>query len=770
MPQQRPATRPESPRVLVESWRPTVHALASAKTSLDVRVGLEDGGTAYHFDKRRVKPPSHSWGHNDGAQLFAFRHTKGSKIGEAFPTFAFPKSGGSEDNDEDDDEASLYHLYHHSRATAEIYDSGDWPAHPDVPAWCADEAFVAELARMEPAPAPPIDSNRLSLVATMCPQIPSELPHLVASSPGSKGLPFGELPKPSMVLFVRPKPPASAAETAAALYAERVKSEAAAKAAGLWRLEDSIFKLRVRETDSRAFFNDTSTHGKMLEHDWRLMTKCAHFKAFLCEVAERAPAMSTVSVHERRPQQILQTHAECREGLQLVFRLLCQTLEFYGASEIEQEDSFVLGKRAFAQFCADAKLAGPEHAHMVFTAVASSNATTVVSSSSSKGDASPNSTLNTLNRRGLLEAVVRVMHFKGLLRWNHHRQEEDEEDAAKLTTYDARTGHHVHIAAPPRPRPAPAPPRDDSVSPSQSQAHTPSLVSAFQRLVSEHLALLPAAAIVDSDEWRCSTLYKASVDAELRPYKKVLYSLYMVLAELHPQLGRARHFSVEAWRAFAKDAGLLSAIPAKARLEANRAFVLARMRFVDESTRRFKSLSWVSFLEALCRLVAIFPAPSLNSMAQLRARELTEFYEKVESYESQADELKWLLTPDYYEVKRLLTPDPGQSLPQKLKFLLPYVLQNLAVTHAGIIERDNVAVDLDAFLTPHQRQRWYHRTVHGLKHEHNITSRANVEHFLFDKHPTMSRRFSGDGMYTHSPRRRAELGEARPVAPRVTAA
>ena len=63
--------------------------------------------------------------------------------------------------------------------------------------------------------------------------------------------------------------------------------------------------------------------------------------------------------------------------------------------------------------------------------------------------------------------------------------------------------------------------------------------------------------------------------------------------------------------------------------EAVKAYVVSRTRFLDDTVFKFELLDFVSFLEAIARLVEMTPVPSKAALTELGVDQVSEFYERV---------------------------------------------------------------------------------------------------------------------------------------------
>ena len=50
------------------------------------------------------------------------------------------------------------------------------------------------------------------------------------------------------------------------------------------------------------------------------------------------------------------------------------------------------------------------------------------------------------------------------------------------------------------------------------------------------------------------------------------------------------------------------------------------MRSVDDLAEKHRALTFVDFLEALCRVFLLFPVPSAAALDEMRSRQITEFF------------------------------------------------------------------------------------------------------------------------------------------------
>lgn len=239
-------------------------------------------------------------------------------------------------------------------------------------------------------------------------------------------------------------------------------------------------------------------------------------------------------------------------------------------------DPFAMGMEAWSHFCSDAKLirseddkADAEDVH-VQCCVEKDHATTNLAGK------------RTLCRHQFVEAYVRMVDYKfGLSR------------LADEHISNCRLPSHKYV------------------------------MEAFAHVLNDLQIHLPRGALQVHDKFRKTTLYTENVDDELSKHKKRLNELYTVFAARRGVAG-GLHFGIETFGELVGEAGLRC--EGVTHLEEKEIFLSSKMYSIDDLSPKHKSLTFVDFLEALCRTFDAFPVPSRKSLEALRSTQVTEFF------------------------------------------------------------------------------------------------------------------------------------------------
>ena len=214
---------------------------------------------------------------------------------------------------------------------------------------------------------------------------------------------------------------------------------------------------------------------------------------------------------------------------------------------------------------------------------------------------------------------------------------------------------------------------------------------------SARLAALPAAARDDPDDYRRGRLYaEACCDAFSR-HKQFWQEMHRIMSAIAMDAGRPA-FNMDRWLEFTELTGMRTSETTLT--EAVKAYVVSRTRFLDDTVFKFELLDFVSFLEAIARLVEMTPVPSNAALAELGVDQVSEFYERVDALKEAVDG-----NEDRQQLSRLLAEDADQALSDKLELMLPYMLQNLTISTNGAYRTKNTQLPVN-FLSVDQRERW----------------------------------------------------------------
>ena len=227
-------------------------------------------------------------------------------------------------------------------------------------------------------------------------------------------------------------------------------------------------------------------------------------------------------------------------------------------------------------------------------------------------------------------------------------------------------------------------------------AQAENLEDALHSMLRDNLLNLPYECLHDGDEFRRTVLYTEEVDRELLKHKKVLRDLYDVYSATSPTAGR-NNFRPQEWALFLEVGGVFS--HAFSKVDALRAFIFARMRHLDETQPRFRSLSWVSFLEAVVRVAAFAPCPGEAQMKEFKATQLTDFYESL------THSIDLAGSDGIAKIRSCLADDDARPVHERLALLLTSLLQNHAIKYRCLMKTKTHTLKLN-YLTEKQKQRW----------------------------------------------------------------
>ena len=94
-------------------------------------------------------------------------------------------------------------------------------------------------------------------------------------------------------------------------------------------------------------------------------------------------------------------------------------------------------------------------------------------------------------------------------------------------------------------------------------------------------------------------------------------------------------FNMDRWLEFTELTGMRTSETTLT--EAVKAYVVSRTRFLDDTVFKFELLDFVSFLEAIARLVEMTPVPSKAALTELGVDQVSEFYERVAALKEAVD-------------------------------------------------------------------------------------------------------------------------------------
>ena len=174
--------------------------------------------------------------------------------------------------------------------------------------------------------------------------------------------------------------------------------------------------------------------------------------------------------------------------------------------------------------------------------------------------------------------------------------------------------------------------------------------------------------------------------------------LHSALSMVAPDAGRPT-FNMDMWLDFLERVGLRTSETTIA--ECVKAFVVARMRWVDDTTFKYNLCDFVSFLEAIGHVLDYTPVPTKAALKQVGVAEVSEFYERIVNLKLEAKS-----ADDRERIHELMDEDPDQPLSDKLELMLPYLLQNLAISTGGVFRTKAKQIDVSKFLSKEQAAKW----------------------------------------------------------------
>lgn len=295
-----------------------------------------------------------------------------------------------------------------------------------------------------------------------------------------------------------------------------------------WSLRKSIFAPRLRECDTKDFYDTPELLYAAFRADWE---------------------------HSKLPRVIKNPDAlaDVKEIMAERYPLLRETFRFYAG--ISLTDPFSMGFQSFSEFRRDVDIEDPEKNADLDNAFIAANFEVV---------ADPNNPDHSLVRYEFIEAVVRL----------------------SLVMY----------------------PPDPYVPGGEARAVRTVCDSHILPTMSAMLGIQSADQIYSND-FRKNRMYNEPVDKALRSVEDELMMVYDRYSGRYSAPGEKKHFvSLDEWVEMCNDARLIT--PTFPERDAKLAFVWSNMTTVDEAERtksemrrdHHSVLTWVEFLEALCRL------------------------------------------------------------------------------------------------------------------------------------------------------------------------
>ena len=332
---------PWSPLVEVATARPVAQPSATGARGQDLerrgtkRCVLSPGGARNAFAFVDDEAGGVFWDlrQQRDTHLCAFKHVEGSRVGDLFPSYGFEAPDGT---------TQTYHLHHASKLSSEVLDPGDWPD-PDPPKfWDDGDRAFDDLQAVAVPDAESLAGAKAMVKFPDPPRCPSVTRHhmthlrtFVALSGRKDRIPWGQLPRFSLhVLAKRKKPPPEKPQ---------VKKQTVRRSA--WKLDDSIFAPRKRESDAKDFWNTLAIHEKMMEEDIRKMAAMPRFPKFISRLAGNRPNAEGSDA----------VMAALKKHLAPMYRILCNAMDYYGY-RTTNDDPFDMALNAYNLFLKDSKL------------------------------------------------------------------------------------------------------------------------------------------------------------------------------------------------------------------------------------------------------------------------------------------------------------------------------------------------------------------------------------------------------------------------------
>ena len=443
-----------------------------------------------------------------------------------------------------------------------------------------------------------------------------------------------------------------------------VEEEVEPEPESTWTLEASIWAPRKLESDAKDFYDTPKVLHKGFAKDWTYLTQMPRFPNF----AKRLAGYSMRDAKEA-PASVIEA---LKHGAEVLYGALLPILKHYAAVDLASNNAFDLNMTDWINYlratdCFDDDEDSPthftpEHAQIVFRQCK-------VEIGVSKEMRAANDDEH-LCRYEFLDANLRVVEAK----------------------YDL------------------------DHEPPDSHSREDHILESVERFRDEHLSKLPYELHECPDTFRRESLYNEEVDVQLWRYDKVLKGIWKAYGNAHRVAGRAK-FSPNVFAEFLTKCMLCH--NADARVAARRSFAFGRTFFVDTCDAGYKELTYINFLEALCRFIHVeVEVPLFGHLREIGVNELCEFYAILHFRATNGADAIHAIN----ELRRMLTPDTELTLAEKLALVLPHMLACFSVTCGGDFETKLDHVRLNTLLTEEQKQKWIKKKCH--------ISRGDCEHVL----------------------------------------
>ena len=430
-----------------------------------------------------------------------------------------------------------------------------------------------------------------------------------------------------------------------------------------WTLDASIWAPRKLEADARDYYDTPRVTHRGFRKDWAYLTDMPRFPNF-------AKRLSGYRMSDPRdaPASVVEA---LQHGAEVLYGALLPILKHYASTDLASNNPFDLNMTDWVRFlretdCFDDDAESPTHftpeaAQIVFRQCKVEIGVSPAMRRVNDGEH--------LCRYEFLDAVLRVVEAK----------------------YDL------------------------DHAPPDSHSREDHILESVERFRDEHLSKLPAAAHECVDAFRRDTLYCEEVDIVLCRHDRLLKQIWAAYGNAHRKAGHAR-FTADVFGEFLTKCLLCHS--ADAIQAARRSFAFGRTFFVDTCDAGFRELTYVSFLEALCRFVHVeVEVPTFVHLREVSATELTEFYETLYLRSTKGDAVHAI-----NELRRFLAPDRDLSLADRLALVLPAALAGFSVSCGGDFVTKLDHVRLTSALSAAQKAKWVKRACH--------ISRGDCEHVL----------------------------------------
>uniref|UniRef100_A0A6U1GF28 Uncharacterized protein n=1 Tax=Tetraselmis chuii TaxID=63592 RepID=A0A6U1GF28_9CHLO len=327
-----------------------------------------------------------------------------------------------------------------------------------------------------------------------------------------------------------------------------------------WRLEDSIFSQRAKESDAKSFLTPPKLARMQVEMDWSRVIAKSRFQKLLRK------AMGHSGIEECNNEAFKQDLSELEDMVLLRYPTIRSAFYYYCARGTGiGEVSFSLLPNQWTTFCRETGITDPVSAYC---------------------------------SQGNLQSLFIATNFEegGAM----SREEDVENDDNALMRFEwveilIRVAIEKYI---------------------KDKQATNDVREAFVMLCDENLSQLPRDAVLDCNEFRQQRLYTPAVDSVLREHHSLLKALFKV----YKARDSAKWFGMEHWVAFLDSVGLVGSRSNIGLTHAKLLFMWSQMDVVDELRRRQRVVGWsfTDFLEGIARLADVMQLPTPAELEDMR--------------------------------------------------------------------------------------------------------------------------------------------------------